>query len=594
MEEVVQIIDSKFDLNQHCKDYVSKLVHTHTINKDNGMKTWNLLLKDSNLTIHNIFVEGTDNEIDAGGRNLKIDMDTFDNHALKHLSFWGDGRGVSREIVWKCFFDFPETDFEYADGSIGANGYGIKGIGMRAGMISVLVTKQKGDDKWRVYVVKPADSSDTEYDITSLLQYHKPSHNKFFNYTYMRSNITQFRIREYELNSNEVSDIVGKDFSNKTQGTYIRIDGCEDNELFLKAKDEPMVEQAIRTFYGQMDLNVSVKLPSYSDYKEIHPMRFPIATTGYPSMISSLPKFDDITVKSSGNEYHGYFFFTLSEKHQPDEYEDYTAQVPKELQYACYYNGTEVRKDAQNILIFDDNKRFVTSYRFMANNTFYGIKHNNMNIILVAKNKLKNLDRVKHLGFASKSEIKDIREVVQEILRADADGDGLLINPNSEKDKQAEVAQTQMLVENIVDGTGNYRARWMEYVTDQCDVKITTAMVKDMGNYIVTTNNVENNQIDVTFPHILVEVENMDSASSKDHLEKINLWYDEIIQQANHPTEWIVWLCKSHNFQKRLKELLKSKPCTNDNFKGFILLNWKDLTTPDEDRVKCKYVKVNG
>ena len=45
-------------------------------------------------------------------------------------------------------------------------------------------------------------------------------------------------------------------------------------------------------------------------------------------------------------------------------------------------------------------------------------------------------------------------------------------------------------------------------------------------------------------------------------------------------------------FQKRLKELLETKPCTNDKFKGFILLNWKDLTTKDEDRIKCKYVEV--
>ena len=41
------------------------------------------------------------------------------------------------------------------------------------------------------------------------------------------------------------------------------------------------------------------------------------------------------------------------------------------------------------------------------NPVFYGSKHNNMNIILVAKNKLKNLDRVKHLGFASNIEIKE-------------------------------------------------------------------------------------------------------------------------------------------------------------------------------------------
>ena len=80
--------------------------------------------------------------------------------------------------------------------------------------------------------------------------------------------------------------------------------------------------------------------------------------------------------------------------------------------------------------------------------------------------------------------------------------------------------------------------------------------------------------------------------SSKDHLEKINLWYDEIIQKNNDDIEWIVWLAKSHSFEKRLRSLLEGKKCTNSVFKGFILLNWKDLYCADEDDTNPRYIKV--
>ena len=339
-----------------------------------------------------------------------------------------------------------------------------------------------------------------------------------------------------------------------------------DIELFLQMKDEEKIR--------------------------VKPYQFPIS--GFPSNFSSLSKFPDVIVDESGNEYFGYYFYSLSSKYDTKKLDDYNSIVLPEDRHKTYIDGTAVRVDGQYLHFFDVSRRGIRSYKLMGNGQFYGSKHNGLNIILVSKNQLKNLDKFKFLGFSSDEEIKAVRKSVKDILKDDTDNKSLLVNPNWEKDKQEEVAQTQQLVDDIIAGTDNWRPRWMEFVGDKVESeRVTTSFLKDEGNWEVTNGNIAGNQIDIRCgDKVIVEVENQDSKSSKDHLEKINLWYDEIIQKNNDDIEWIVWLAKSHSFEKRLRSLLEGKKCTNSVFKGFILLNWKDLYCADEDDTNPRYIKV--
>ena len=140
-----------------------------------------------------------------------------------------------------------------------------------------------------------------------------------------------------------------------------------------------------------------------------------------------------------------------------------------------------------------------------------------------------------------------------------------------------------------------YRSRYIEIVADEVEsVRITTKMIKDEGNWVITKGNRYGNQIDIDQNDLKViwELENEESTASKDHLEKINLWYDEIIQEHQDDIEWIVWVAKSHGFEKRLRDLLKNKPCTNPSFKGFKLIRWKDFRC-DEDEMNVRTILAN-
>ena len=225
---------------------------------------------------------------------------------------------------------------------------------------------------------------------------------------------------------------------------------------------------------------------------------------------------------------------------------------------------------------------------------------------MVARQKLKNLDRFKFLGFSNPEEIKSIRTSVIDILKEDMDDKQVYKNPNADKDKREEVSQVQDLFKDITDGRGKYRERWRELVTDNIeDISVKAAAIKNPANYnaegtaqMGTSTDV--NQIDAVFypdgstPSVILEAENKDKISSKDHLEKVNLWYDEIIQTANQPVEWIVWLAKRHTFENRLKKLLVSKPTTNKHFKGFILMPWKDFWRDESEDFKTRVITVNS
>jgi hypothetical protein len=222
----------------------------------------------------------------------------------------------------------------------------------------------------------------------------------------------------------------------------------------------------------------------------------------------------------------------------------------------------------------------------------------------VARQKLKNLDRFKFLGFSNPEEIKSIRTSIIDILKEDMDDKQDYKNPHADKDKREEVSQVQDLFRDITNDKASYLTRWNILVTDHIeDTRVKTAAVKNPANYNAEGTaqmgtSTDTSQIDAIFypdgktPSVILEAENKDKISSKDHLEKVNLWYDEIIQNANQPVEWIAWLAKRHTFENRLKKLLECKPTTNPHFKGFILIPWKDFWRDDSEVLKTRIVRA--
>lgn len=553
------------------------------------------LVKDSNLNIYNILVEPVDNAIDAMAHRVVVDYQTYENTMnLRKLIITNfGGTGLTDDFHNNRLIKFPVTEYSYKPNSIGANGYGIKGVAMRIGAFYRTWCKTDDSDLFRLKEWIMIDKDGKEHSIFDMLRYRNQNDNRFLDITYMRHDIVEFKIVSKVVDKDYVLEQTGdEEFANSSVATKIELGGCDDNNLKLTAEDFTTVKQYAKSFYGHMDFELEIKLKDEQGII-IEPFQFPVQ--GYPSNFNGLKKLPDITVDGSKNEYSVYYFYTLSPKHDMKKLDDYNSVVPKDNRHVTFIDGTKIRSDQQFIHIYDYTKRGIRSYKLMKNDHFYGNKHNGMNIILVSKKQLKNLDKFKFLGFDSDEEIKSIRKILKGILKTDSDGKMEYVNPNWEKEKQEEVAQTQQLVDDIIAGTDKWRHRWIEKVGDRVEAeRITTEFVKDSSNWEVTSGNIEGNQIDIMFgSKVIVEVENQDSKSSKDHLEKINLWYDEIIQTANKDYEWIVWLAKSHSFEKRLKKLLKNKPCTNDTFKGFILLNWKDLYCQDEDDVNTKYVKVD-
>jgi hypothetical protein len=554
------------------------------------ISTWKQFIKDSKLNVFNIFIEPVDNGIDAGATNIDVEFQTNNKHTLTNLRVIDDGRGMSDDVVRNNALAFPITTFDYLLGSIGANGYGLKGSTMRIGFFKHIITKTSDEDTWRVYNFSLIDKDGKIHQPENVLQYHKPSHGKFINYTYMREDIVEFNVEVTTLTREKVEELTNKDFAQYSSGTFIEIIGMEDNEIRLKANEFQTVKESASFFYGQMDFKLRFKFNDEPS-ELVKPMKFPVE--GWPTQFTELNEFPKIVVDNSGNEYDAYYFFTLSEKHQRQMLEDYESYVSEDRRWKILQDGVRQRNDGQYIVVFDNNRRGVGSFRFNGNNTFYGNFHNNMNIVLVARDKIKNLDRYKFLGFADNYEVDCLRDKVKSILNKDvSSGTKEYVNPNWEADKQDEISQTRLLVNNIIDNIDKYRSRFIEFIADKVEsVRINTQMIKDESNWVVTNGNRYGNQIDIDSNDmkLLWEIENEDSASSKDHLEKINLWYDEIIQQNNDDIEWIIWVAKSHSFEKRLKNLLKNKPCTNSSFKGFILVRWKDFRV-DESVVNIKYV----
>jgi len=580
--------------------------------KGDSFKLWKALVKNSQLTAYNINVEGVDNIMDADSREGYVAYNTYsDTNYISKLTFTDFGKGMTDTVVRERFVNFPETEFEYTSNSIGANGYGIKGISMRLGSLERVITKTVNDDTWRMYTFTFIDKSGNEYIPSLLRQYKKNTKVKtmedLLDYTYVIEDIISMKVVEYSIDTDTVQHYTkGTDLHERESGTWIKIHGMEDNGVKLTANEQDMVYDFSKVFYGnvgRLKLHLSF---NDSDYGVVKPMRYPVAKEAYPNSIHLLSEFPSITVDTSGNEYDAYYMYNLSPKHQGAEVDNYTSTVTKAEQFINMNNstGTPIRVDQQVITIFGDDVRSIGSYTLKGNGQFFGDAHNGLNIFLVARQKLKNLDRFKFLGFSNKEEIKSIRTSITEVLKLDMDNNQIYKNPNADKDKRDEVSQVQELFKDICNGRDHYLSRWRELVTDRIeDTRVKTAAVKNPANYNAEGTaqmgtSTDTSQIDAVFypdgstPSIIVEAENKDKISSKDHLEKINLWYDEIIQDHNKPVEWIVWITKRHTFENRLKKLLKGKPTTNPHFKGFILMPWKDFWRDDSEVLKTRIVKV--
>lgn len=578
-----------------------KTIGEWTIEGD-SFTLWKQNIKDSTLTGYNIYVEGVDNILDANSPYGWVRIKTYsDSHIISQLDLLDYGNGMSNGVTKKRFFKFPETTYDYDGNSIGANGYGIKGISMRLGSLHTIITKTMEDSEFRMYTVEFLDKSGNVYSPNELHQYEKQTNHDFFKHTYMIQDIVAMKVTESIVEKSYVARVVTPEFAMQQSGTFVRIHGMPDNGVKLTAKDQETVSNFAKLFYGNVDrLNMHLAFGD-GEYSEVKPMRYPV--DGYPHSIKHLNEFKDIVVDSSGNEYRAYYMYNLSETHQPDEIESYDSVVnnPEQFINMDNNNGNPIRRDGQVITIFDNNMRAIGCYMLKGNGQFYGGSHNGLNIFLVSKRKLKNLDRFKFLGFANKEELKSIRTSIKNTLSEDLDNEQLYKNPLADKDKRDEVAQTEDLFDKICQCEGSYLDRWMENVTDNIeDVKVKHSAVKDASNYTVSLGQMGNgtdvSQIDSIFypdgktPSVIVEVENRDTVSTKSHLEKINIWYDEIIQMGTEPVEWIVWIAKRHTFERRLKALLDSKPCNNKHFKGFILMNWKDFYRKD-GKSQVKYVK---
>ena len=553
---------------------------------------WKQNIKDSTLTGYNIYVEGVDNILDANSPDGWVRIKTYsDSHIISQLDLLDYGNGMSDGIVKNRFFKFPETTYDYDGNSIGANGYGIKGISMRLGSLHTIITKTAQDSEFRMYTVEFIDKDGNTHRPDELHQYEKQTNHNFFQHTYMIQDIVAMQITESIVEKSYVAKMVTTDFAMQQSGTFIRIHGMPDNGVKLTARDQKTVSNFAKLFYGNVDrLNMYLAFGD-GEYSEVKPMRYPV--DGYPHSIKHLNEFKDIVVDNSGNEYRAYYMYNLSETHQPDEIESYESVVntPEQFINMDNNNGNPIRRDGQVITIFDNNMRAIGCYMLKG-----------LNIFLVSKRKLKNLDRFKFKGFANKEEIKSIRTSIKNTLSEDLDDEQLYKNPLADKDKRDEVAQTEDLFDKICQCEGSYLDRWMENVTDNIeDVKVKHSAVKDASNYTVTLgqmgNGTDANQIDSIFypdgktPSVIVEVENRDTVSTKSHLEKVNIWYDEIIRMGKEPVEWIVWIAKRHTFERRLKALLDSKPCNNKHFKGVILMNWKDFYRKD-GKSQVKYITI--
>jgi len=572
------------EISEVLKEQVFKLI------SDPHIRTWKSYIKDANLHSWNILVEAFDNGIDAGAKNITARFEMFQNKNIKKLGLFDDGTGILDHDVDTRFTEFPLTRFTYKDNSLGANGYGIKGIAMRLGGVSKLLTKTKEEELYRLYEFYFIDTDGNRYKPNELYKI-STGHDKFFEYKFIQDDIVGIEIIKTTI-SNEECKNISLELANVSAGTYIEIQGTEDNGLEVNAETQEIIKKYIQAFYGLMDINISIGFDS-DNYTQIKPIRFPLETAGYPSLFKQLDKFEDIKVTASKNEYYGYIFYTFSEKHQGKELDRYKTNVLPFERIVPYINGNKARNDGQYIWIYNEHKRLIGIYRLNENGQFYGNdKYNHLNIVLVAKTKIKNLDRLKFLGFSSDKEIREIRENIKSILDLDDNGDSNFISPTYDMGHVEELTQTQELVSNIIEGHNKYRERAFEYIFDKLTHKPITSDVKNTSNWNVTNNVKIGNQIDIECFKILWEIENKDSVSSKDHLEKLNLWYDEIIQMANLDYEWIVWIAKSHSFEKRLTTLMKKKPCTNPNFKGFILMDWKDFYRENEKEIKVKYVEV--
>jgi len=579
-----------------------------------SFKLWKGLVKNSALTAFNINVEGIDNILDADSRDGFVAYSTYpDTHSVSKLNFTDYGRGMSRDIVKNRFLTFPRTTYDYTSDSIGANGYGIKGISMRLGSLETVITKTYNDDNWRMYKFTFFDEEGNEYIPSQLYQYKKSGKVKtiddMLDYTYVIQDIISMKVTEYVIDIDTVKHYAkGTNLHEQESGTWISIHGMKDNGVKLTANDQNIVYEFSKVYYGnvnQLKLHLSF---NGSNFGLVRPMRYPVADEAYPSSIKHLKEFPTIVVDDSGNVYDAYYMYNLSPKHESDKVDNYHNTVNKQERFINMNSNTgkDIRIDQQVITIFDNNMRSIGSYTLKGNQQFYGDAHNGLNIFLVARQKLRNLDRFKFLGFSNKEEIKSIRNSIIGILKEDMDNNQVYKNPNADKDKREEVSQVQELFRDICNNRDNYLSRWQELVTDNIeDIRVKTAAVKNPANYnaegtaqMGTSTDV--NQIDAVFypdgstPSIILEAENKDKISSKDHLEKVNLWYDEIIQKGNQPVEWIVWLTKRHTFENRLKKLMSSKPTTNKHFKGFILMPWKDFWRDNPKNLKTKIVKVKS
>ena len=579
-----------------------------------SFKLWKALIKNSQLTAFNINVEGVDNIMDADSREGFVAYNTYPNtHFISKLLFTDFGSGMTKDDVKTRFLKFPQTTYEYSSNSIGANGYGIKGVSMRVGSLDTVITKTSDDNEWRMYNFTFFDKEGNEYLPSQLNQYKKNNNTNtivdMLDYTYMLEDIISMKVTECIVDIATVKHYAkNTNLYEQESGTYISIHGMEDNGVRLTANDQNAVYDLTKTNYGNIDRLKLYLSFNNSNYGIVKPMRYPVIEEGYPSSIKHLNEFPTIVVDDSGNVYDAYWMYNLSEKYDTDKMEDYKNTVNKQERFVNMngHSGKEIRTDQQVINILDNNMRSIGSYTLKGNQTFYGSSHNGLNIFMVARQKLKNLDRFKFLGFSNPEEIKSIRTSVIDILKEDMDDKQVYKNPNADKDKREEVSQVQDLFKDITDGRGKYRERWRELVTDNIeDISVKAAAIKNPANYnaegtaqMGTSTDV--NQIDAVFypdgstPSVILEAENKDKISSKDHLEKVNLWYDEIIQTANQPVEWIVWLAKRHTFENRLKKLLVSKPTTNKHFKGFILMPWKDFWRDESEDFKTRVITVNS
>ena len=134
---------------------------------------WKALIKNSQLTAFNINVEGIDNIMDADSREGYVAYNTYPStHNISRLRFTDFGRGMTEYEVKDRFLSFPATTYTYTSSSIGANGYGIKGISMRLGSLHIVLTKTIDDDNWRMYTFTFFDKDGKEYtvEISRLIQ----------------------------------------------------------------------------------------------------------------------------------------------------------------------------------------------------------------------------------------------------------------------------------------------------------------------------------------------------------------------------------------------------------------------------------------